>query len=644
MPEKQNNEIKITLTNGSVRDYHAPITGLEIAASISKSLEKQAVAIKINGILKDLSTKINSDAKAEIITADTTEGLDIIRHDAAHILAEAVKELYPETQVTIGPTIENGFYYDFSRPTPFTPEDLEKIELQMRKITARNEKIERKVVTKDTAIDYFSKLGEKYKVEIIQELPADEEISIYSQGDFADLCRGPHSPSTGKVKAFKLMKIAGAYWRGNSNNEMLQRIYGTAWASQEQQDAYLKQLEEAEKRDHRKIGREMDLFHFQEEAPGAVFWHPKGWRLFLTLVNYMRRRQNAAGYKEISTPEILDRSLWEKSGHWAKYSENMFITEPFDEKKVYALKPMNCPGCVQIFKHGLKSYRDLPIRFGEFGKVHRYEASGALHGLMRVRAFTQDDAHIFCTPDQLLEESKIVCDLVQTIYRDFGFDEINIKFSDRPTNRIGSDEIWDIAEKALLDSMEYAGIKYTLNPGDGAFYGPKLDFHLRDAIGREWQLGTLQVDLNLPERLGAHFIDVHGNKQQPIILHRALFGSIERFIGILLEHHAGKLPLWLAPIQIAIATITNTADEYAKHIKSLLDKEGLRTELDLDNEKISYKVRKHSLAKTPIFLAIGKNEQENKTVSVRKVGSENQEILDLSDFINKVKEEAKEPF
>lgn len=637
--------IDISFPDGKVRQFHQGVKGSEVAASISKSLEKAAIAIKINGQLKDLSSTLNNADLVEIITAESEAGLDIIRHDAAHVLAQAVKELYPETQVTIGPTIENGFYYDFSRPKPFTPEDLLDIEAQMLKIVARNEKIERKLMKRDEAVKFFESKGEKYKVEIIKQIPAEDEISVYFQGeDFADLCRGPHSPSTGKVKHFKLLKISGAYWRGDSKNEMLQRIYGTAWGSAEALQAYLHQLEEAEKRDHRKLAKEMDLFHFQEEAPGAVFWHPKGWQLFQTLISYMRHVQKAQGYMEINTPEIMDRSLWEASGHWEKFHENMFVAQTRDEDKCYAVKPMNCPGGVQVYNHGLRSYRELPLRLSEFGKVHRYEASGALHGLMRVRAFNQDDAHVFCTPEQLNQECKKICDMVLSIYRDFGFNEIRVKFADRPEKRIGSDDIWDKAEAALKEAAEYAGLHCSYNPGEGAFYGPKLEFVLKDAIGRDWQLGTLQVDLNLPLRLGAHYIGEDGNKHHPVMLHQANFGSIERFLGILIEHYAGRLPLWLAPVQVVVASITNDVDDYALKVVSMLRDAGLLVEADLENEKINYKVRKHALAKIPIMVAVGRKEADNNTVTARYLGSTEQQTLEINEFMIKLKERAKAPF
>lgn len=633
--------LKITLPDGSIREFPHHITGLELADSISKSLKNEAIAVKVNGELKDLDVLISSDSKVEIITPKSEEGLDIIRHDAAHLLAQAVKELYPETQVTIGPTIENGFYYDFAREEPFTLEDLAKIESHMKKISARNDKVTRQVMSRDEAVGYFKKLGEKYKVEIIQSIPQGEEIKIYSQGSFSDLCRGPHSPSTGKVKAFKLMKLAGAYWRGDSKNPMLQRIYGTAWANEADLNAYLTQIEEAEKRDHRKLGKEMDLFHFQEEGPGVAFWHPKGWRLFQTLVEYIREKQTVAGFQEIATPEILDRSLWEASGHWEKFQDNMFVAKASDDEKIFAVKPMNCPGGVQVFKQGIVSYKELPVRLAEFGKVYRYEPSGSLHGLMRVRGFTQDDAHVFCTEDQLTDECKNMCSLILAIYKDFGFEDVRLKFSDRPAKRIGSDEVWDKSEKALKEAIEATDLPYTINPGEGAFYGPKIEFALRDAIGRDWQLGTIQVDLNLPVRLGATYIGEDGKKHYPVMIHRAMFGSIERFLGIMLEHYAGKLPLWLSPLQVVIATITNQVDEYAIEVASVLKEKGVNVELDLNNDKINYKVRKHSLAKVPLILALGKNEMEKRQVSVRRLGSESQEVLDLNDFINKLIEEIK---
>ena len=564
--------------------------------------------------------------------------LELIRHDAAHVMAMSVQELYPETKVTIGPVIENGFYYDFARETPFTEKDLEKIEKKMKEIVNRDVPVTFKIVTREEAIEIFNKIGENYKLEIINSIPENEEIKIYYHGEWFDLCRGPHLNSSGEIgKAFKLTKVAGAYWRGDSNNEMLQRIYGTAWETQEDLDSYLTRLEEAEKRDHRKLGKELDLFHFQEEAPGSVFWHPKGWSLFQNLINYMRKRQDEAGYQEINTPDIMDKSLWELSGHLEKFGDNMYTTEA-KEDKVYALKPMNCPGCVQVYKWGMKSYRDLPLRISEFGKVHRYEPSGALHGLMRVRAFTQDDAHIFCTDEQVTEESKIVCDLILSIYKDFGFEEVSIKFSDRPENRVGSDEIWDKSELALKKAVEATGLEYSYNPGEGAFYGPKLEFVLRDAIGRDWQCGTLQVDLNMPERLGGTFIGEDGQKHHPVMLHRALFGSLERFTGILLEHYAGNLPLWLAPVQAVVAPITSEIDSYANEIYNQLKSRDIRVDLDTRNEKINYKIRDNSLQKIPYMLIVGKQEQENRSISIRKFGSKEQEIIkfeNLTDFFEK---------
>ena len=567
-----------------------------------------------------------------------TEHIEIIRHDTAHIMAMAVQELFPETQVTIGPVIENGFFYDFARDNPFTDSDLEIIEKKMKEIVKRDVKTSFKVLSREDAIKLFLDKGEKYKVEIIESIPTDEEIKVYYHGDWFDLCRGPHLNSSGEIgTAFKLTKVAGAYWRGDSNNPMLQRIYGTAWETQEELDNYLHMLEEAEKRDHRKLGKELDLFHFQEEAPGSVFWHAKGWTLFQSLINYMRKRQDEAGYSEINTPDIMDKSLWELSGHLEKFGDNMFTTEA-REDRVYALKPMNCPGCVQVYKQGLKSYRDLPLRVAEFGKVHRYEPSGALHGLMRVRAFTQDDAHIFCTEDQITDESKIVCDLILSIYKDFGFEDVSIKFSDRPENRVGSDEIWDKSEKALRTAMEATGLDYSVNPGEGAFYGPKLEFVLRDAIGREWQCGTLQVDLNMPERLGGTFIAEDGKKYHPVMLHRALFGSLERFTGILLEHYAGNLPLWLSPVQAVVAPITSEIDGYAVEIRETLKSSGFRVEMDLRNEKISYKIRENSLQKIPFLLIVGKKEMEEKSVTLRTFGSKDQEKIkldNLTDFFEK---------
>jgi len=631
---------EIRLPDGSVRSYDAPLSGAEIAADIGKGLARDALAVRVDGELQDLGALIENDAEIAIVTGAEPDGLELLRHDAAHVMAEAVKELYAETQVTIGPAIENGFYYDFAREQPFTPEDLERIETRMREIVARDEAVQREVWDRDEAVRFFRAQGEEYKAEIIEGIPAGEPIALYRQGDFIDLCRGPHLPSTGRLgTAFKLTKVAGAYWRGDSRNQMLQRIYGTAWATDKQLRTYLHQLEEAERRDHRRLGREMGLFHFQEESPGAVFWHPKGWTLFLSLVDYMRRRQQATGYVEINTPDVMDRSLWEMSGHWETFGEHMYTTETPDGR-VYALKPMNCPGCVQVFKHGLRSYRELPVRMSEFGKVHRFEPSGALHGLMRVRAFAVDDAHIFCTPDQITDECIAVCELILSIYRDFGFDDVHIKFADRPDKRVGSDEIWDKSEAALRAAIESSGLEYTFNPGEGAFYGPKLEFVLRDAIGRDWQCGTLQVDFNLPERLGAYYIGEDGHKHTPVMLHRALFGSLERFVGILIEHYAGKLPLWLAPLQVVVATITSDGDDYAREVTEVLRANGLRVELDLRNEKINYKVREHSLQKIPVLIAVGKREVEERSVSIRRLGSKGQKSSSLQEAASTLKADA----
>ena len=636
-------KITITFPDGNFRSVKKGINGFEIAEEISKSLAKESIAIKINSEIFDLKRRIEKDVKIQIIKKSDEEALDIIRHDCAHVMAEAVQSLFPETQVTIGPSIENGFYYDFARKEPFTLSDLPKIEKKMHEIINIGEKFTREVWSREEAIKFFKDKGEDYKVELIEDLDPNEKITIYKQGEWLDLCRGPHMISTKQIgKGFKLMKVAGAYWRGDSNNAMLTRIYGTAWRNEKELENHLQQIEEAEKRDHRKLGKEMDLFHFQEEAPGGVFWHPKGWQLFQSLINYMRLRQDRADYVETSTPELLDKSLWETSGHWEKFSENMFTTDP-KEEKVFAIKPMNCPGAVEVYKQGLKSYRDLPLRMAEFGKVHRYEPSGALHGLMRVRAFTQDDAHIFCTEDQITEESKIVCDLILSIYKDFGFNDVRIKFSDRPEKRVGDDSVWDKAEEALKQAMEATGLEYTFNPGEGAFYGPKLEFVLRDAIGRDWQCGTLQVDLNLPGRLGATYVAEDGQKKVPVMLHRALFGSLERFTGILIEHYAGHLPLWLSPSQVVVATITSELDKYAFDVKDQLNKNGLRTEVDIRNEKIGYKIREHSNAKIPIILAVGKKEAEEKTVSVRRLGSQETLVVKLDELISDLKKESLSP-
>ena len=629
----------ITLPDGSVRTYDATTTGIEIAESIGKSLARDAVALRVDGELYDLTRPIESDVAVEVITRDSDDGLELLRHDAAHVLAEAVKELWPETQVTIGPAIENGFYYDFARDEPFTEDDLEVIEKRMQEIVDRDENIAREEWDRDKAVEFFRGIGEEYKAEIIASIPDAEAITLYRQGDFIDLCRGPHLPSTGKLgKAFKLTRVSGAYWRGDSNNEMLQRVYGTAWANDKQLRKYLLMLEEAEKRDHRRLGKIMDLFHFQEEAPGAVFWHPKGWSLFQSLIAYMRERQSEAGYLEINTPELMDSSLWQASGHWDAFGEAMYTSETVDGRE-YAIKPMNCPGHVQVFKQGIRSYRDLPYRVAEFGKVHRYEPSGALHGMMRVRAFTQDDAHVFCTPEQITEESIAVCNLLLDIYATFDFDDVRIKFADRPEVRVGEDALWDQAEAALLKALEVAGLEYTHNPGEGAFYGPKLEFVLRDAIGRDWQCGTLQVDLNMPGRLGATYVGEDGEKHTPVMLHRAIFGSLERFIGILIEHHAGKLPLWLAPTQIKVLTITSDADEYARSVADQFRAAGFRVETDLRNEKINYKVREHSVAKVPVLLAVGQREVDENTVAVRRLGSKKQEFLPLSEALGKLSDE-----
>jgi threonyl-tRNA synthetase len=633
----------ITLPDGSQRQYPAQVSGLEIAADIGRRLAEAAVAIRLNGVLTDLTAAITEDAAVEIVTRDSADGLELLRHDAAHVMAEAVKELYPETQVTIGPAITDGFYYDFARDAPFTPEDLEAIEARMHEIVARDEAIVREVWDRDAAVDFFRGIGEAYKAEIIASIPAKEPISLYRQGEFIDLCRGPHLPSTARLgSAFKLMKLAGAYWRGDSRNAMLQRIYGTAWAEPKQLRVYLDRLAEAERRDHRRLGKQMSLFHFQEEAVGSVFWHPKGWTLFQTLVRFMRERQKLAGYREVNTPELMDRALWEASGHWESFGENMFTSKTEDER-VFAIKPMNCPGHIQVFKNDLHSYRELPLRLAEFGKVHRYEPSGALHGLMRVRGFTQDDAHIFCTEDQITQESGLVCDLLLGIYRDLGFTDVAIKFADRPPRRVGDDAVWDRAEASLQRAMQSLGLQYTHNKGEGAFYGPKIEFVLRDAIGRDWQCGTLQVDFNLPTRLGASYIGEDGNKHTPVLLHRAIFGSLERFIGILLEHYAGALPLWLAPTQVVVATITSDTDQYAEQVVAQLRGAGLRAEADTRNEKINYKVREHSVAKTPVIIAVGKREMTESSVSIRRLGHDGQQSASLTEAIAMLSAEAAEP-
>jgi len=623
----------ITLPDGNTLDFPNKVTGLEVAEKISKSLSKQASIISVNDELKDLSHVIDKDCTIKIFTFKDKEGLETIRHDTAHITAMAVQELFPGTQVTIGPIIENGFYYDFSRKEPFTEEDLKKIENKMREIVDRDVPTTREVWNRDKAISHFKEIGEVYKAEIIESIPKGEDVSIYFHGDWHDLCRGPHLPSTGKIgKYFKLTKVSGAYWRGDSNNEMLQRIYGTSWASQKDLDEYLKRIEEAEKRDHRKLGKEMDLFHFREESPGAVFWHEKGWKLFQKLVAYMRGRQEKAGYKEVNTPEVLDRALWEKSGHWEKYGEHMYTSETPDEK-VFAIKPMNCPGHVQVFNQGLKSYRDLPLRISEFGKVHRYEPSGALHGLLRVRAFTQDDAHIFCTEDQITEECLIVTNLILDIYKDLGFKNVILKYSDRPDLRVGDDNVWDKAEKALLDAVKASKLEYTINKGEGAFYGPKIEFVLRDAIGRDWQCGTLQVDLNLPGRLDASFVDKDGTKKIPVMLHRALFGSLERFIGILIENYAGKFPFWIAPLQVVVIPISEEFDNYAKEVNEKIREAGMSSEVDLKNHNLNYKIREHSLSKIPLLLICGKKEVDSNSVTIRRLDTNKQENMELNLFL-----------
>jgi len=625
----------ITLPDGSKLSFDNKVTGLDISKKISKSLSKQALVMSVNGELKDLNEKIESDCSVKIFTNKDKEGLEIIRHDTAHILAMAVQELFPGTQVTIGPVIEHGFYYDFSRKEPFTEDDLLKIEKRMKEIVDRDEITKKEVWKRDDAISYYKDKGEIYKAEIIKSIPLEEEISIYFHGKWNDLCRGPHLSSTGKIgKFFKLTKVSGAYWRGDSNNEMLQRIYGTSWSSQKELDDYLKRIEEAEKRDHRKLGKEMNLFHFREESPGAVFWHEKGWILFQNLINYMRSKQKNAGYKEINTPEILDRSLWEKSGHWEKFGEHMYTSQTPDEK-IFAIKPMNCPGCVEVFKQGLKSYRDLPLRMSEFGKVHRYEPSGALHGLLRVRAFTQDDAHIFCTEDQITNECLSVTNLILEIYKDLGFTNVLLQFSDRPQKRVGDDKIWDKAETALLKAIKQTKLKYEINKGEGAFYGPKIDFVLRDSIGRDWQCGTLQVDLNLPGRLGATFVDKDGSKKIPVMLHRALFGSLERFIGILIENFSGKLPFWISPIQAVIIPISDEFDEYAKKVQKKVIGAGINCAIDLKDHNLNYKIREHLTSKIPLLLICGKKEVDSNSITIRQLDSKKQETMELSTFLKK---------
>ena len=625
----------IKLPDGKELSFKNKVSGLEISKKISKSLFKQALIMSVNGELKDLSFVIQKDSSVKIITSKDNEGLDAIRHDTTHVMAMAVQELFPGTKIAIGPAITDGFYYDFSRKEPFTPQDLEKIEKKMKEIVEKDEPTRREVWERKKAKEHYKKIGEKYKVELVDSIPEDQEVSVYYHGKWYDLCRGPHLTSSGKIgKYFKLTKVSGAYWRGDSNNEMLQRIYGTAWPSQKELDQYLKRIEEAEKRDHRKLGKEMDLFHFREESPGSVFWHDKGWSLFQKLIFYMRAKQDQAGYKEINTPEILDRTLWEKSGHWEKFGDNMYTSTTPDEK-VFAIKPMNCPGCIQVYNQGLKSYRDLPLKMSEFGKVHRYEPSGALHGLLRVRAFTQDDAHIFCTEDQITEECLSVTNLILEIYKDLGFENVILKYSDRPEVRVGEDKIWDKSEAALLEAIKASKLEYSVNKGEGAFYGPKIEFVLRDAIGRDWQCGTLQVDLNLPDRLGATYVDKGGSKKIPVMLHRALFGSLERFIGILIEHYSGKLPFWISPIQTMVIPISEEFDNYAKLVNMKIKKAGINSAVDLKNHNLNYKIREHSLTKIPILLICGKKEVDSDSVTIRRLDSNKQENMELNKFIKK---------
>ncbi len=636
--------VNVTLPDGKVLTFTRGVTGADIAASIGPGLAKAALALTVDGKEWDIFRPLEQDAKIRIITRKDPEALELIRHDTAHVLAMAVQELFPGTQVTIGPSIEDGFYYDFARDEPFTPDDLPKIEAKMREIVARDLPTRRAVWPRDEAIRHFEEIGEKYKAELIRDLPASEPISIYYHGDWHDLCRGPHFASTGKIgQGFKLTKLAGAYWRGDAKNAQLQRIYGTAWRDEKELEAYLKRIEEAEKRDHRKLGKEMNLFHMQEEAVGQVFWHPKGFALYHLLEDYVRRKLGRSGYNEVKTPLLIDRKLWELSGHWENYREHMFVAEVEDEKRTLAVKPMNCPGHVQIFKQGTKSYRELPLRLAEFGSCHRYEPSGALHGIMRVRAFTQDDAHIFCTHDQITDETIAFCRLLLEIYRDLGFEDVRVKLATRPENRIGSDAVWDQAESALKEATKTAGLDYALNPGEGAFYGPKLEFVLRDSIGRDWQCGTLQVDFNTADRLGASYIAEDGAKHPPVMLHRAILGSMERFLGVLIEHYAGKFPLWLAPVQAVVATVVSDADSYAKEAVAALQAAGLRVETDLRNEKINYKVREHSLAKVPYLLVAGRREAENKTLTVRRLGSDAQENLALSAVVHMLNGEAAPP-
>ena len=634
----------ITLPDSSVRQFDAPVTGTTVAEAIGPGLARAALAMKLDGKLVDLSTLIDHDASVVFVTRRDPDALELIRHDTAHVLAEAVQALYPGTQVTIGPAIADGFYYDFARNQPFTPDDFPAIEAKMREIVARGASFERQVIDREEAIQFFQAKGEKYKAELIQDLPRTEVITLYRQGDWIDLCRGPHMRTTADVgAAFKLTKVAGAYWRGDHRNAMLSRIYGTAWRDQKELDAYLHMLEEAERRDHRRIGKDMGLFHIQEEAVGSVFWHPKGWKLYRTVESYMRRRLDAADYQEVKTPQLVDRALWIASGHWEKFREHMFIAQVPDEDKVLALKPMNCPCHVQIFRQGLRSYRELPLRMAEFGSCHRYEPSGALHGIMRVRAFTQDDAHIFCTETQIASETVRFVELLSSIYRDFGFPEFRIKFSDRPAERVGDDAVWDHAEDALKEACATAGVDYTLNPGEGAFYGPKLEFVLRDAIGRDWQCGTLQVDFNLPERLDAEYVGEDGARHRPVMLHRAILGSFERFLGILIEQYAGRFPLWLAPVQVVVATIVSDADAYATEVAAALTKAGLAVQTDLSNQKINAKVREHSLQHVPVLAVVGRKEAEAATVALRRLGSQAQDVLPLADAVGSLRAEATPP-
>ena len=637
--------VTLTFPDGATRDYEAGITAMEVAKSISKGLAKQVLAAKLDGTLVDASLPINDNVGIELVTAKDPEGVELIRHDAAHVLAEAVQELFPGTQVTIGPVIENGFYYDFHRDTPFSADDFAAIEKKMSFIINRNDKFVREVWDRNDAIAKFKEMGEDFKAELIEDLPEGETITVYKQGKWFDLCRGPHLPSTGKIgKAFKLMKVAGAYWRGDSNNTQLQRIYGTAWATQEELDAHLKQIEEAEARDHRRLGRQLNLFHFQEEAQGQAFWHPNGWTLYSTLQNYMARRQREYGYQEIKTPSLLDRKFWEASGHWDKYRENMFVAEIAEEDKVLSLKPMNCPCHIQVFNQGMKSYRDLPLRLAEFGSCHRYEPSGALHGLMRVRAFVQDDAHIFCTEDQITDEVKAFTEMLKSVYADLGFDDVKVKFSTRPETRVGSDEVWDKAEASLKEAADASGLEVEINEGDGAFYGPKLDFVLRDAIGREWQAGTIQADFNLPGRLDASYIGEDDKRHVPVMLHRAVLGSFERFLGILIENYSGKFPLWLSPVQVVIPTITSDANDYAQEVAAKMRAAGLRVETDIRNEKINYKIRELSAdRKIPVIAVVGRKEAEEGKVAIRRLGSRDQTILSVEDAITQLSQEALAP-